>query len=180
VALLNAKRFSLTKKQAEMDTLSQLFNKGKVNLLLAAAYQQAPSLLAGFAVGFVDIDHFKKFNDVCGHQAGDDAIQIVAEILRSMSRPEDFVGRYGGEEFLFALHHTHREGAFGFAERMRLEIEKRGLLLSPRFNNLALTVSIGVALYKAEFSTYRDQVQAADKAMYLAKNQGRNRVVLFD
>lgn len=180
VALLNAKRYSLTKKQAEMDTLSQLFNKGKVNQLLAAAYQQAPSLLTGFAVGFVDIDHFKKFNDVCGHQAGDDAIRIVAEILRSMSRPEDFVGRYGGEEFLFALHHTHREGAFGFAERMRLEIEKRGLLLSPRFNNLALTVSIGVALYKAEFSTYRDQVQAADKAMYLAKNQGRNRVVLVE
>lgn len=180
VALFHAKKFCMAKKQAEIDSLTQLYNKGKINHLLNEVYQHQGDALDHFAIGFVDIDHFKKFNDICGHQAGDDVLKIVAEILRSLSRPADFVGRYGGEEFLFALRQTNKEGAYGYAERMRLEIERRGKLLSPRFDNLALTVSIGIALYNPKFQHYLEHVAMADQAMYRAKKQGRNRVLLIN
>ena len=180
LALLHAKKFEMAKKQAEIDSLTQLYNKGKINCLLSDVYRQEAEEREKLAIGFVDIDHFKKFNDICGHQAGDDALRIVAAILRSLSRPADFVGRYGGEEFLFALRHTDRDGAYGYAERMRLEVEKRGKILSGRFKDLSLTVSIGIALYNPTFQSYREQIVAADQAMYQAKHQGRNRVWLMD
>lgn len=180
VALFNAQQYKIAKKQAEIDALSKLFNKGKIDQLLIETYSQSPGNLDGLAIGFVDIDRFKTFNDICGHQAGDDALKIVAQILGGMSRPDDFVGRYGGEEFLFALRNTNRDGALGYAERIRAEIEKQGKVLSSRFHDLALTVSIGVALRNPRFSTYAEHVEAADKAMYMAKNQGRNRVVILE
>ncbi len=180
VALFHAKKFKMAKRQAEIDSLTQLYNKGKINQLLSEVYQHEKGELDEFAIGFVDIDRFKKFNDICGHQVGDDVLKIVAEILRSLSRPADFVGRYGGEEFLFALRQTNREGAYEYAERMRSEIEKRGKLLSPRFNKLALTASIGIAMYNSKFDHYLQHVAMADQAMYRAKKQGRNRVLLIN
>lgn len=178
IALLNAKKFNMLKIQSEMDPLTRLLTKAKVEQLLTEIYASAKNNIPGFAIGFVDIDFFKKFNDTCGHQAGDDALKIVAGILRSLSRPNDFVGRYGGEEFVFALRNVTRDGARVYAERMRFEVEKQGKILSKRFDNLALTVSIGVALYHSGFHSYLDQVRAADQAMYQAKNQGRNRVII--
>ena len=180
VALSHAKSFNLAKKRAEVDCLTQLYNKGKINVLLNDLYQREMNELEMFAIGFVDIDLFKTFNDICGHQAGDDALKIVAEILHSLSRPSDFVGRYGGEEFLFVLRQTNREGAYDYAERIRMEIEKRGKILSCRFNNLALTISIGIAMYNPKYQNYSEHVAMADQAMYRAKSQGRNRVSMID
>ena len=99
--------------------------------------------------------------------------------MRSLTRPGDFVGRYGGEEFIFVLRNTNASGALEYGERIRREIEKRGKLMSERFHQHKLTVSIGMAMYVPMFKDYSQFIDAADKAMYQAKNEGRNRVVLY-
>ncbi|MEE7628051.1 HDOD domain-containing protein [Methylobacter sp. Wu8] len=179
IAMFNAKQYGQEKKHAQLDHLTQLFNKRMVNNFLVETFQEDASILANIAVGFIDIDKFKLLNDNCGHQAGDDALKIVADILRHSIRPGDFIGRYGGEEFLFVLKNTNEAGAKGYAERIRSEIERRGKILSQRFHGQIMTVSIGVAMYSPRYGRYADMIEAADQAMYRAKNEGRNRVVLL-
>jgi diguanylate cyclase (GGDEF)-like protein/putative nucleotidyltransferase with HDIG domain len=179
IAMFNAKQYDLEKKHAQIDHLTQLFNKRMVDNFLTELFQRSQSKLAKIAIGFVDIDKFKVFNDTCGHQAGDDALKIVADILRSLTRPGDFIGRYGGEEFLFILKNTDEAGAYGYAERIRTEIERRGKVLSRRFHGHLLTVSIGVSMYSRQYTHYTHMIEAADQAMYRAKSEGRNRVVML-
>lgn len=179
IAMANAKQYEQEKKHAQLDHLTQLFNKRMVDNFLTRLFQNDGAKLAKIAIGFVDIDRFKQFNDTCGHQAGDDALKIVADILRCMTRPSDFIGRYGGEEFLFVLRDTDEAGAYGYAERIRLEIENRGKILSRRFQGHRLTVSIGVCVYDRRYAHYTDMIETADQAMYQAKNQGRNKVVMM-
>ena len=179
IAMFNAKQYELEKKHAQLDHLTQLFNKRMVDNFLTELFQRDELKLAKIAIGFVDIDRFKQFNDTCGHQAGDDALKIVADILRGLTRPGDFIGRYGGEEFLFILKNTDKAGAYGYAERIRSEIENRGKILSSRFQGHLLTVSIGVCIYNRRYTHYTDMIEDADQAMYQAKNQGRNRVVML-
>jgi diguanylate cyclase (GGDEF)-like protein len=179
IAMFNAKQYDQQKKHAQIDHLTQLFNKRMLTSFLTEIFQGDESKLANIAIGFVDIDKFKLFNDTCGHQAGDDALKIVADILRSLTRPGDFIGRYGGEEFLFVLRNTDAKGAHGYAERIRSEIERRGKLMSQRFHGHLLTVSIGVSMYSADYTHYTDMIEAADQAMYRAKEEGRNRIVML-
>ncbi len=178
VALTHAKRFELEKKRAELDGLTRLSNKRMVIECLETTFQLNEKKLSQVAVGFIDIDFFKKFNDNCGHQAGDDVLKIVAQIMRRLTRPGDFIGRYGGEEFVFVLFNTTAKGASSYAERIRLEIERKGKILSQRFQGRAVTVSIGVSFYHPKFNTYNHMIEAADVAMYSAKEQGRNRIVI--
>lgn len=179
IAMFNAKQYEQQKKHAQIDHLTQLFNKRMANNFLTEIFQRDKSKLTNIAIGFIDIDHFKQFNDTCGHQAGDDALKIVADILRSLTRPGDFIGRYGGEEFLFILKNTNEKGAYVYAERIRSRIERRGKVMSQRFHDLQLTVSIGIAMYNAGYANYSDMVEAADQAMYRAKSEGRNRTVML-
>lgn len=179
IALYKAKQFELQKKHAQLDPLTQLNNRRMIDNYLTQLFQGDKAKLLNLAVGFIDIDKFKQFNDLCGHLAGDDALKIVADILRNLTRPGDFIGRYGGEEFLFVLKNTHRAGAFSYAERIRTSIERRGKIMSQRFNNQLLTASIGVALYKPCYLTHAEMIEAADQAMYQAKRGGRNRIVLL-
>jgi len=174
VALANAKRFELEKKRAELDSLTGLLNKRMVTDFLTQTFELKSKQLSKVAVGFIDIDFFKKFNDTCGHQAGDDVLKIVAQIMRTLTRPSDFIGRYGGEEFVFVLRNTDKQGAYSYAERIRQEIERKGIILRQRFQGHALTVSIGVSLYRPDFATYQEMVEVADSAMYDAKHDGRN------
>lgn len=178
IALTNARQFELEKKRAELDPLTNLMNKRMVLNFLTEVFQLPAKELEQVAIGFIDIDHFKKFNDTCGHQAGDDALKIVAQIMQSLTRPQDFIGRYGGEEFVFILRGTHIKGAAIYAERIRKEIERKGKILSQRFEGHELTVSIGVSFYKPEYPTYEEMIEAADMAMYTSKNKGRNQISL--
>lgn len=180
IAITHARQYEIEKKRAQLDPLTKLFNKRMIDDFLAQLFQQTPAQKLNFAVGFVDIDNFKRLNDACGHQAGDDALKIVAEILRSVTRPYDFIARYGGEEFLFVLKDIDSHTAVSYAERIRAEIERRGIDLQHRFQNLALTASIGVSMYNDRFIHYTDMIQDADQAMYQAKHQGRNKVVFLN
>lgn len=179
IALFNAKQYDLEKKHAQIDHLTRLFNKRMVKHFLTELFQGDKSKLANIVIGFVDIDKFKLLNDTCGHQAGDDALKIVADILRSLTRPGDLIGRYGGEEFLFVLQNMDEAGAYGYAERIRSEIERCGKIMSHKFHNLALTVSVGIARYSRQYTSYTQMIEIADQAMYRAKSEGRNRIVML-
>jgi len=178
VALANSMRFELEKKRAELDSLTGLLNRRMMMEYLTKKIQSNNDELTQTSVGFIDIDFFKKFNDTCGHQAGDDVLKIVAQIMRTLTRPEDFIGRYGGEEFVFVIQTANVKGVHCYAERIRQEIERKGKILSQRFHGHALTVSIGVSLYRPVFKTHNAFIEAADAAMYTAKQNGRNCVVV--
>ncbi len=123
----------------------------------------------------MDLDHFKSINDQYGHATGDKVIKYVAEMIRSHSRPGDLVGRYGGEEFCLVLPQTDLNDAIAIADRLRREIH----IHAPADVNPAvrITASLGVADLTPEIACSSNLVNHADKALYLAKEAGRNRVM---
>ena len=127
-----------------------------------------------YAMIILDLDFFKKINDHYGHKAGDDVLRKVAEILKSVVRSHDLVGRLGGEEFIMILLNQHLEDALSVAERCRKMIESQNILLDDGIS-LKITASFGVAVYTSNQSM--DEVShLADQALYLSKARGRNQV----
>ena len=183
IALVNARLFEKEKKKAQIDPLTGLNNKRMINQVLSHLFEHHGDnqlQLRSFSLGFIDIDYFKNFNDNYGHEAGDDVLKIVADILKSLTRPGDFIGRYGGEEFLFILLNSDETGADKFSERIRLKIEQQGKILQKRFPRQSLTVSIGVVSNHEKYQDYHQMIDAADAAMYQSKQNGRNRVTIMD
>ncbi len=129
------------------------------------------------SVLMIDIDHFKKFNDDYGHAAGDEALRAVSKVVnRSLARANDFVGRYGGEEFVVLLPDTDREGALVVAERIRAGVARLPVKFAPNLQRI--TVSVGVAsMLRAEIGSAGLIMEMADKALYKAKAAGRNIVM---
>jgi diguanylate cyclase (GGDEF)-like protein len=128
----------------------------------------------------VDIDFFKSFNDTYGHQAGDEVLRVIAQVLVSASREIDIIGRYGGEEFVALLPETSLEQAKVYAERLRARVELRGQDLRTRFSKTKpLTISVGVTqAMPAAGDDVERIIGRADEALYEAKEAGRNRVIV--
>jgi diguanylate cyclase (GGDEF)-like protein len=126
---------------------------------------------------FIDIDHFKDINDAFGHAVGDVVLQSVGRGLRDRLRRRDLLARYGGEEFVALLPDTDLQAALQVAEVLRSRIAT--LDLNSLTGGLPVRVSIGVAQLSEELMGEGSLVSAADAAMYEAKRQGRNRVVVF-
>ncbi|MCT0226488.1 GGDEF domain-containing protein [Synechococcus sp. CS-1328] len=129
------------------------------------------------ALALLDIDHFKRFNDTYGHQAGDDVLVGVARALEGQLRPSDVVARYGGEEFVVALPGEGAEGASIVAERLRRSIAALALQSRDGHSLPPITISIGLAFQQPGLACGA-LVAAADQALYQAKEGGRNRVVV--
>ena len=128
-----------------------------------------------------DIDHFKGVNDRHGHQVGDLVLQKFAVQLKESCRPYDFVGRYGGEEFVICLPAANGSQILAIAERMRQSIEKMGIALSDGSRTIRITASFGVVTLRLEQGDDVDSIIGrADDALYKAKNSGRNRVCAAD
>ena len=122
-----------------------------------------------------DIDHFKRVNDTYGHQVGDFVLQRFTRQLQTCARPYDFLGRYGGEEFVVCLAGADRLQAGLVAERMRKQIEDMEIMLPDDTRSIQITASFGVASYSIEAGEHFDLlIKRADDALYLAKNKGRN------
>lgn len=126
---------------------------------------------------FIDIDHFKQINDSYGHQCGDHVLQELAAQIAGGVRKSDLVGRIGGEEFVVLMPDTELDGAYLRAEKIRLGVQAlRGLI--PSDLGRGLTISIGIASARPSDTSIIDMQKRADLAMYEAKSQGRNRVVI--
>lgn len=177
IASLNLR--SKLEHQSIRDPLTGLFNRHFMEIALDRELRRASRQAKTVAVLMLDVDHFKKFNDTFGHEAGDAVLREVAETLRQAVRSEDIVCRYGGEEFVAILPELSLEGALDRAELLRRMVSE----IRTRYRGDGLrevTISIGVAMYPQTCETLEQILRAADRALYEAKHQGRNRVVLAD
>jgi two-component system, cell cycle response regulator len=129
-----------------------------------------------FAVAMVDVDHFKKINDTYGHAAGDDVLRALAQRLLGGVRSFDSVARWGGEEFLVILQDVSPEVAAAIGERLRSRVGRSPIALSGQAAEVPVTISVGIALMQPEYKDARQLIEAADKALYRAKSNGRDRV----
>ncbi len=159
------------------DALSRLPNRGYWEEAVAVASARCRVSGREAALLMIDIDHFKAINDRYGHPAGDDVIRSVASIVRDTLRDDDVAGRYGGEEFGVLLPETPAAGAEATAERLRARIEAAVLASGQAIRG---TVSIGLAYFSMRDASHTQWIARADRALYLAKRGGRNRVMRDD
>lgn len=186
VADLDAAQAEISLKNTELeqlasrDSLTGCLNRRAVYANLERAFTESRDQGAELCCVMVDIDHFKSVNDQFGHMVGDHAIQAVAACLCSAVRLTDVVGRYGGEEFCLVFSRTTLAEAAEMAERIRIRIEKEaGGRVRTSFK-LAMTVSCGISSTKLGANTPLELVDQADKALYAAKESGRNCVMVLD
>jgi two-component system cell cycle response regulator len=164
-----------SRRLASTDSLTGLFNRRAFAQALDGARSRSPTGLLPFSILLLDIDHFKKVNDTLGHDAGDAVLQGVSRVLSSMARKSDIVARWGGEEFVVALPQTAEAGARIAAERVRRAIADAKYPL-PNGELASATASLGLASALDGNWTLEDLLARSDKALYSAKNRGRNRV----
>ncbi|HEB62441.1 MAG TPA: diguanylate cyclase, partial [Bacteroidetes bacterium] len=157
-------------KIAYIDQLTKLFNRLKIDEMLERCYNSYKRYKRDFTVILIDIDDFKQVNDTCGHLVGDEVLKSISLILNKNTRNIDFIGRWGGEEFIIISKETDIDGAYIIAEKIRKAVESFVFKV-----NLRQTISIGISQYKKE-DTIDSLIKRADDALYKAKENGKNRV----
>ena len=167
-------RFSRAEVEAITDGLTGLYNHRYLHERLGEELRRADQRQERVSLLFCDCDHFKAYNDACGHKAGDEALARIARVIEAAGRRIDLAARYGGEEFVLVLIDTDGAGALAVAERLRREVERVGAT-----DGHPLTVSVGVATYPEDAVAKDELLDKADWAMYAAKRAGRNRVLTF-
>ena len=173
------KEMDALKQQVIRDSMTQLYNHHHFRQVLQSELSRAQRYKRPLALLFGDIDHFKAVNDTYGHLAGDRIIKALATKLRMETRNSDHAARYGGEEFAVILPETTKEGAILIAERLRSEIESMDITYGG--NSISVTLSFGIADFTDNKQADIDElISRADKALYQAKEQGRNRCIIFD
>ena len=156
------------------DGLTRLYNHQHFHTRLAEEFSRARRYSNPLSCLFIDIDDFKKINDLFEHSCGDEVLRQVGRMIRELVRESDVAARYGGDEFAILLPNTGRVGALDLANRLLAAI--RGHVFG-QTNGTAITLSIGISAYHDDNMKSGDQVvQSADKAMYLAKKQGKNQI----
>ncbi len=174
----------VTRQKKLLETLSQtddltgLYNRRHLNTVLKREFNRCKRHKSELSCLLLDLDFFKKVNDTYGHEFGDTVIQEFATIIRDSIRNSDFPFRFGGEEFLILLPQTETEGAVQAAEKIRQRME------SGKITDGAISVTVEVSIGVSSFCQHRptirnDLISFADKALYKAKNNGRNQVRVY-
>lgn len=189
VTRLAARTIGVMQRVAELefenttDALMGIYNRRFFDQRVREEFDRARRYGLEISLLLLDIDHFKKVNDEHGHRAGDCVLAETGALISDLVRSVDIPARYGGEEIALIAPSTSAEGAVFLAERIREQLEEyefcpnnRGTTESP----LKCTVSIGVATLRTPFASCNELVEAADQALYQAKELGRNRVIHFD
>lgn len=178
-----ANMYSEILKHATMDALTGLNNRRQFEIRLNQEFATAKRKNKKLCCMMTDIDYFKKINDTYGHIAGDIVLKKVASIIESQLREYDTASRYGGEEFCILLPYTTIEEAKFVAQRLRKKVESEKIDISQAYSEqkeVQVTISIGVSEFNEHtILTPKDLYKKADEALYQAKEQGRNRVVLY-
>jgi len=175
IALENARAYQMTKELSHRDDLTGLYNRRYFFERFERELERGKRYDRTFSLIMLDLDHFKRYNDQFGHLSGDRALREVARSLAKNIRKVDILARYGGEEFVIILPETDKNDASMVAEKLRLSVEKIGLGASE--GGELLTITAGVASFPLDSTEAIDLIEYADKALYVGKAQGRNRVV---
>ncbi|MGB9803739.1 diguanylate cyclase [Desulfofundulus sp.] len=162
-------------QQATRDPLTGLYNRRQLALDLQRELSRARRYGTPLALIMADVDFFKNYNDTNGHLAGDEILRQLARLFTSNIREMDTVYRYGGEEFIILLPQTDLAGATAVAEKLRQRVEKHPFLYGEKQPGGRLTISLGVAVYPDHARDDEGLILAADRAMYRAKKEGKNR-----
>ena len=179
LSVANIRLREALRTQSTKDPLTGLYNRRYLQEMLDREIRRAIRSEQALGVLMLDLDHFKNFNDTYGHEAGDAVLRETASFLVRSIRAEDFVCRYGGEEFVVILPTADLRAAEARAQRIRTKL--RDLVIMHDGRSLGLiTVSIGVAALPNHGTNERDLLQAADAALYRAKREGRDRVAVAD
>lgn len=171
--------FHLSMQMATTDAVTGLYNRHYLTSHMETQLQAAKRKDKPLSVMMMDIDHFKKVNDTHGHAVGDRVLREFAQRIARNIRGVDLASRYGGEEFVVMMPETPIDWAKMIAERLREEVASTGFAVLGKGEMVDVTVSIGVAA-SADESTPQTLLEAADDALYAAKDSGRNRVVLSE
>lgn len=175
LAISNIQLRETLRHQALRDSMTGLFNRRYLLETLRREIDRSAGSSSPASIVLFDIDHFKKFNDLFGHDAGDAIIVAIGSLLKRWAQPSEIVARYGGEEFMIVLPDATPQQAMERAEDIRRAIEALGVLhLNQRLGSV--TISAGVSTFPNDGGNQADLIKAADEALYHAKRSGRNRV----
>ncbi len=160
---------------ALLDPLTQLPNRHHIEPELTSRFHEMERMGLSFGILFMDIDHFKRFNDTYGHDVGDDILRTVSNTLKGFVRPFDLAGRWGGEEFLCIVRNVGRNQLLEIGNRLRMLISRSTITYEA--HDLGVSVSIGATM-AVPFDTRETLIKRADHLMYQSKQRGRDRVTL--
>ena len=175
--LIELKVFEETQASAYRDELTGLHNFRFFQEYLKREMSRCERHDGHFSIAMGDVDNFKDYNDRHGHTQGNTTLQIVARTLVEAGREEDVVARYGGEEFVFIMPETSKEDAAEVADRARKALAEHEL--APQDPTHRVKISVGVAHYPGDATSFDDLIRCADRAMYIAKARGKNQVQLY-
>lgn len=179
LAIENSQEFERTLILSNTDRLTGLWNYGYFQHQLKEEIKRAARFNRNISLLMADIDFFKQFNDNYGHLAGDKLLKDIANVLKKSCREVDLVSRYGGEEFAIILPETFKEKAYNSAERIRKHISTTYFYDQETKTRRKCSISIGVASFPQDAQEKNSLISSADKALYAAKDFGRNRVCMF-
>jgi len=166
-------------EQVQKDPLTKLYNRRYFADVSKDILSISKREKSSICIIMADVDNFKSVNDTYGHLAGDKVLKEISRRLRSMSRESDVIARYGGEEFIILIPNTELDGAQQFAEKIRASIAYPLFEIDDKLS-IRVTISIGLAhMHTQEDSTIENIFVRADKALYEAKNSGKNRVFVM-
>jgi diguanylate cyclase (GGDEF)-like protein len=173
-------KYQYTEKEfmSVLDGLTGLYNRRQFEIGLEQEYNRTKRHPSDFSLAILDIDFFKKVNDTYGHQYGDYVLKTVAELMKTSFRKTDLLYRYGGEELVMIMPETNIEGALIPTQRLRRAIEEYDF----NYNGVKakVTASIGLTMNYQSFNSTAEILKSADEALYKAKEEGRNRVILYE
>jgi diguanylate cyclase (GGDEF)-like protein/PAS domain S-box-containing protein len=177
LSIANIRLREALRTQSVRDALTGLYNRRYLEEVLAREVRRAARADQSLGILMIDLDHFKSFNDTYGHDAGDAVLRETGTLLTNGIRAEDFVFRFGGEEFVVVLPTADLDSSSARAERLRLQMKELTLLHQGRSMGM-LTISVGVAAFPAHGSSPKELMAVADAALYNAKHNGRDQIVI--
>jgi diguanylate cyclase (GGDEF)-like protein len=179
LAIDNSHLYEEIKFQAHTDSLTRLWNHGYFQNVLEQFIEDSRTSNTPVTLAMIDLDNFKAYNDILGHQKGDVALREIASILKSGMRSNDLVCRYGGEEFAIIMPNLTKQYAYNILERLRPAVEEVFTRLKKDIPAPPLTISSGIASFPFDARNKEGLIKKADEALYRAKETGKNRTVLY-
>jgi diguanylate cyclase (GGDEF)-like protein len=175
--------YSASERMRELsitDSLTGLFNRRYFDARIDEEFQRAKRYGLFFSLAIMDIDDFKVLNDTEGHMAGDQVLKEIAQVMSGTIRSNDILVRFGGEEFAIIMPQTSKEESFNVVERIRKSVYSLMFQAFKKLPGRRLTISAGIAMYPDGGDSIESLIVNADRALYQAKSQGKNRSIIWD